>query len=143
LYLGFRVHHPDIWSTFLQTDCCSAICTEVTAICILTLNMGGLGLCPRTRTLLDARAHVGYKDHGARLHVVSQLIQETVESGRPCLPTACQTKKVTGKKAPPHQCTNFCNRRDWLLQYELLSLIPFLLLFESLHLPPLLLIMFP
>ncbi len=93
MYLGFRVHHPDIWSTFLQTDCCSAICTEVTAICILTLNMGGLGLCPRTRTLLDARAHVGYKDHGARLHVVSQLIQETVESGKTMLANSLPDKE--------------------------------------------------
>jgi hypothetical protein len=44
-------------------------------------------------TLLDARAHVGYKDHGARLHVVSQLIQETVESGKTMLANSLPDKE--------------------------------------------------
>lgn len=48
------------------------------------------------RTLLDARAKLGKLDDGARIHIISRLIQETIDIGKYMLVTSMVEK---GKKA--------------------------------------------
>jgi hypothetical protein len=76
-----------------------------------------------SRTLLDARVQIGTMDDGARFHVVSQLIRETVEIAKSMLATSMVDKEKLQESTPSESSVHSLLQRD-----RVASAVQFLLL---------------
>jgi hypothetical protein len=72
---------------------------------------------------LDARVQIGTMDDGARFHVVSQLIRETVEIAKSMLATSMVDKEKLQESTPSESSVHSLLQRD-----RVASAVQFLLL---------------
>lgn len=61
---------------------------------------------------MDARVQVGTMDDGARLHIVSQLIRETVEIAKSMLATSMVEKEKSQESTPSESSVHSLLHRD-------------------------------